>query len=56
MRRLLPIVALLALGGCAAEQDQVLKKMPNPQASERSNCSFQTVNRTVGSTTSMVCH
>ena len=55
MRKLLPIVVLLALGGCAASQDQVLKKMPAAQASEQRNCSLQTTSRTIGSTTAMVC-
>lgn len=55
MRKLLPIVVLLALGACAVPQDQVLKKMPTAQANEQRNCSLQTTSHTIGSTTAMVC-
>jgi hypothetical protein len=32
MHRLLTIAAMLVLGGCAAPQEQVLKKMPSASA------------------------
>ena len=41
MRKLLTIAALLVLGGCAAPQEQVLKRMPiasSAQAAKPVNC------------------
>jgi len=56
VQKLLPIMVVLALSGCATPQDQVLKKIPGAQASEQRNCSLQTTNRTIGSTTALVCN